>query len=310
MKELSIVLPVKNEAANLETLHKELNEVLGKISKNYEILFIDDGSTDGSFEVMKKIQKKDSRVQIIKFRKNFGQTAAMDAGFKQAEGAVIIAMDADLQNDPKDIPKLLAKMKEGYDCVSGWRKNRQDSAGKSVASLLAHWMRQLLIKEEIHDSGCTLKAYKKECFQDVTLYGEMHRYIPALLKLKGFKIGEIIVNHRPRTRGQTKYGSARLVKGFFDLLFIKFWNDYSARPIHFFGSLGLLQYLLAVLIFIEQVLKAIYVVGSLELGPLLVLAVLLLITGSLTIMFGFLAEIMIREYYKDRVPYSIEAVYK
>ncbi len=307
--DLSIVIPVKNEGENLEALHRELSQTLAKLG-SYEIIFINDGSTDRSLEALKKIQKRDSHVVVIQFRKNFGQTAAMDAGFKQAQGNVIIPMDADLQNDPKDIPKLLVKLKEGYDVVSGWRKNRQDSAGKSVSSRLAHFLRQVLIKEEIHDSGCTLKAYKKECFKDLNLYGEMHRYIPAILKLKGFKIGEAVVNHRPRKAGKTKYGTTRLVKGFFDLLFIKFWNDYSVRPIHFFGSLGLFQYLVAILIFLEQIWKAIYVVGKLDLGPLIVLSVLLIITGTLTIMFGFLAEIMIREYYKDRVPYSIEAVYK
>ncbi len=307
--DLSIIVPVKNEEENLETLHKELSQTLVRLG-SYEIIFVNDGSTDRSLDILKKIQKKDSHVVVIQFRKNFGQTAAMDAGFKQAQGNVIIPMDADLQNDPKDIPKLLTKLKEGYDVVSGWRKNRQDSTGKSISSRLAHFLRQLLIKEEIHDSGCTLKAYKKECFKDLNLYGEMHRYIPATLKLKGFKITEVIVNHRVRKFGQTKYGTTRLVKGFFDLLFIKFWSDYSVRPIHFFGSLGLLQYVLAVVIFLEQIWKAIYVMGKLDLGPLMVLSVLLIITGTLTIIFGFLAEIMIREYYKDRVPYSIETVYK
>ncbi|MEK6964513.1 MAG: glycosyltransferase family 2 protein [Nanoarchaeota archaeon] len=307
--DLSIVIPVKNEEENLETLYKELSQTIVKLG-SYEIIFVNDGSTDHSLEILKRIQKKDSHVILIQFRKSFGQTAAMDAGFKQAQGNVIIPLDADLQNDPKDIPKLLTKLKEGFDVVSGWRKNRQDSAGKSISSHIAHLLRQLLIKEEIHDSGCTLKAYKKECFKDLNLYGEMHRYIPAILRLKGFKIGEVIVNHRPRKAGKTKYGTTRLVKGFFDLLFIKFWNDYSVRPIHFFGGLGLFQYLVAILIFIEQVWKAIYVVGKLDLGPLMVLSVLLIITGTLTIMFGFLAEIMIREYYKDRVPYSIEEVYK
>ncbi|HLD05554.1 MAG TPA: glycosyltransferase family 2 protein [Candidatus Nanoarchaeia archaeon] len=307
--DLSIVIPVKNEAENIEPLHKELSQTLTKLG-SYEIIFVNDGSTDRSLEVLRRLQKRDSHVVVIQFRKNFGQTAAMDAGFKQAQGDIIIPMDADLQNDPKDIPKLLNKLREGFDVVSGWRKNRQDSAGKSISSRLAHLLRQLLIKEEIHDSGCTLKAYKKECFKDLNLYGEMHRYIPAILRLKGFKIGEVIVNHRPRKSGKTKYGTTRIVKGFFDLLFIKFWNDFSVRPIHFFGSLGLFQYFLAALIFLEQVWKAVYVVGSLELGPLMVLSVLLIITGTLTIMFGFLAEIMIREYYKDRVPYSIETVYK
>ena len=182
---------------NIEDLERKIKEVLDRMEKDYEIIFVDDGSRDKTFQDLQMIKRADKRVKIIKFRGNFGQTAALDAGFKQAKGDIILAMDADLQNDPADIPRLIAKLKQGYDCVSGWRKSRKDPLAKHIVSRGANLLRKIIIHDKIHDSGCTLKAYRKECFEDLDLFGEMHRFIPALLQWRGFKITELPVKHHP-----------------------------------------------------------------------------------------------------------------
>ena len=212
-----------------------------------------------------------------------------------------------MQNDPKDIPKLLRKLDEGYDAVSGWRWKRRDPLSKKILSRTANRIRRWLTGDKIHDSGCTLKVYRRKCFENLNLYGEMHRYITTVLKYRGFRIGELPVNHRARKFGKTKYNFKRIFKGLFDLLFIKFWNDFSTRPIHFFGGAAMLQFSLALAIFFEQIIKAL-IINALYLGPLLVLSVMLVITGFLTFFFGFLSEIMIRMYYRDRPNYEIEKV--
>lgn len=307
--EYSIIIPAYNEQDNVLPLYNELTEVMKSLKKQYELIFVEDGSRDRTFERLKQISAADKYVKILKFRRNFGQTAALDAGIKQAKGKILITVDADLQNDPKDIPRLLAKMQnEDFDVVSGWRWKRKDSLSKKFFSLFANKFRRWLTGERIHDSGCTLKVYKRECFKGINLFGEAHRYIPAILRWGGFKIGELPVNHRARRFGKTKYNFKRLFKGFFDLIFIKFWNDFSTRPIHFFGALATFQFGIAFLILIEQIIKAI-VIKALYLGPLLVLSVLFVITGFLTMIFGFLAEIMIRMYYREKPNYEIEAVY-
>ncbi len=305
MGKISVVIPTYNEQDNIEPVYTELRRVL---HSDYELIFVDDGSKDNTLNNLLKLHEKDKRVKIIRFKRNFGQTAAMDVGLKQASGEIIITMDADLQNDPSDIPKLIAKLNEGYDVVSGWRYNRRDTLSKRLFSMAANFIRRRLVKDKIHDAGCTLKAFKHECVQELNLYGEMHRYITTILSLRGYSVGEIKVNHRQRIHGKTKYNFKRVFKGFFDLLFIKFWNDFSSRPLHFFGSLSLIQYALSFLIFVEQIIKA-FIVGELNAGPLLILVVLLFITGSLTFLFGFLAEIMIRTYYKDTKNYVIDKVY-
>ena len=306
--ELSVVIPIYNEEQNIALLYHRLKNVLVTLRKTHEIILVDDGSKDDSLKEMLRLREQDDKVHIIKFRRNFGQTAALDAGFKQAKGNIIITMDGDLQNDPVDIPLLLEKIYTGYDVVSGWRYNRRDNISKRLFSRMAHFLRKFIIKERIHDAGCMLKAYKKECVHNINLYGEMHRYIPALLALKGFKITEVKVQHHKRKYGKTKYNALRLPRGFFDLLFIKFWNDYSTRPLHFFGFMALGQYVLSLLILVEQIIKAI-VINSLTAGPLLLLCAILIITGTLTFLFGFLAEIMIRMYYRDNENYSIEKIY-
>lgn len=308
--EISAVIPAYNEEENIIPLYDKLKRALINLKKSHEIIFIDDGSKDGTFEALSSLRKKDNCVKIIRFRRNFGQTAAWDIGFKNAYGKYIVTMDSDLQNDPADIPLLLNKLNEGYDAVSGWRRKRKDTISKKVFSLFANFLRKKLTKEKIHDSGCSLKLYKRECLEGINLYGEMHRYITTLLTLKGFKIGEVKVNHHPRIHGKTKYGFKRVFKGFFDLLFIKFWNDFSTRPLHFFGYLGFVQYVAASLIVFEQVIKAIFFVNRFDLGPLLVLAVLFIITGTLTFLFGFLAEIMVRNYYKDKQNYVVREIIK
>ncbi|MDA3814736.1 MAG: glycosyltransferase family 2 protein, partial [Patescibacteria group bacterium] len=234
-KKLSIIIPVLNEEGNVLNLHKEIMDTFNKNDLRGEIIFVDDGSSDKTVQELKKI----SPIKIIVFRKNFGQTAAMDAGIKLATGEILITMDGDGQNDPADIPRLLDKIDEGFDVVSGWRKNRKDPWSKKLLSRGADKLRKVLIDDQINDSGCSLKAYKKECFENVDLYGEMHRFIPAVLKIQGFRIGEIVVNHRPRMSGTTKYNYKRLVKGFLDAISVWFWRKFSARPLHLFGGLGL-----------------------------------------------------------------------
>ncbi len=301
--EISIILPAKNEQENVPLLYDAI--LKAKIAQPFEVIFVDDGSNDNTYTEAVKIHEKDQRFKVLKFRRWYGQTAAMDAGIKHAQGNIIVTMDADLQNDPADINRIVAKLNEGYDCVSGWRKNRRDPFTKKIFSKIANAVRNRIVKETLHDSGCSLKAYRKECFENITLYGEMHRFIPTVLRYRGFKIGEMVVQHHERKFGKTKYNFKRLFKGLFDLLFIKFWNDYSARPIHFFGTIAVTQWGASILVFIEQVIKAI-IVRELTAGPLLILAGILLITGMLTFFFGFMFEILVRTYYQGGANYTIE----
>src|SRR3972149_864336 len=247
---LSIINPVYNEEGNVLNLYREIRQVIKE--KNYaaEIIFIDDGSQDRTLEILKSLDG----VSIIVFRKNFGQTAALDAGFKAAKGEVIVALDGDGQNDPADIPALLLELNHGYDVISGWRHNRQDKGSVKYFSRFGCQLRRLFIGDNIHDAGCTLKAYRRECFEDVDLHGEMHRYIHAVLKWRGFKIGEVKVNHRPRSSGKSHYNWKKNIKGFVDLLSVWFWRKYATRPLHLFGSLGILTSLLG---FVLLVLLAI-----------------------------------------------------
>lgn len=305
--EISIVVPTFNEEDNVRTLFEDTQKVIEEMTVTYEILFIDDGSTDKTLERLLEIP--DPHLKIVKFRKNFGQTAAMDAGFKTALGRVIIPMDADLQNDPNDIPRLLAKLEEGYDVVSGWRKDRSDPLSKRFISAGANFLRKVLINDNIQDSGCTLKAYRRECFEDLDLYGEMHRFVPALLHWRGFRVTELPVAHHDRRHGQTKYTTWRVLRGFLDLIIVNFWMHFSARPIHLFGTLGIITTLagfstgvyLTVLKFMG------HAIGG---RPLLMLTVLLLILGVQFIIFGVMSDIMIKIYYKNQPSYAIETVYQ
>ncbi|NQU98264.1 glycosyltransferase family 2 protein [Candidatus Woesearchaeota archaeon] len=306
--EISVVIPTYNEGENVFILHKKVSEVLRSIGKSYEIIFVDDGSRDRTLSILEKIREKDKLVKIIVFRRNFGQTAALDAGFKNAKGGIIIATDADLQNDPQDIPRLIAKLNEGFDCVSGWRFKRKDSILKKLFSLIAGVIRRSIAKDTVHDSGCTLKAYRKECFDDITLFGEMHRFIPLILSIKGFRIGELKVRHHHRRFGKTKYGPLRVFRGFLDLLVVKFWMQYSARPIHLFGGLGLLSGFLGVLIGLYLAFIRIFLGIGIGNRPLLILAVLLVVLGVQFLMFGVLADIMMKMYYRQEKNYSIKEI--
>jgi glycosyltransferase involved in cell wall biosynthesis len=296
---LSLVIPVYNEAEDLEDLHRELAEVCPRLGRSYEILFVDDGSTDGSFDVLKRVQKRDRRVRVIRFRKNFGQTAALSAGFDYARGEVIITLDADRQNDPHDFPLLLAKIDEGYDVVAGWRKKRLDRfLSRRLPSHLANRLISRVTGVRLHDYGCTLKAFRREVVKNIKLYGELHRFIPAIASTVGVSIAEVPVNHRPRTHGRSKYNIFRAVKVALDILTVKFLLSYSTRPLQIFGLFGLLSggvgsILLLVLGYQRLVLKI-----SMANRPLLLLSILLTILGIQFITLGLLAEIMVRAYHE------------
>lgn len=308
--DLSIVIPTYNEEGNVIQLYTELSNVLRGIGSDFEIIFIDDGSHDGTFQKLQALHEKDNRVKVIRFRKNFGQSAAMAAGFEHACGEVVITLDADLQNDPADIPLLMQELNNGYDVVCGWRQGRKDSISKRVFSKFSNWLRRRWSGESVHDSGCSLRAYKNGCLKDLELYGEMHRYIPALLSWKGYEIGEVKVTHRHRIHGNAKYNWQRLLKGFLDLLLVTFWQRYSMRPIHIFGGLGLILAIAGVILGLYLGVQRIFFGVGLADRPLLLLAILMVIVGIQFVVFGVLADIMIRVYYRQgvRKNYVIEKI--
>ncbi|CAG0950922.1 MAG: glycosyltransferase group 2 family protein [Candidatus Methanoperedens nitroreducens] len=308
---ISVVVPFYNEEDNIEPLHAQLSDVLKSLNREHKIIFVDDGSTDNTFKNMLKAREKDTNVRIIKFRKNFGQTAALKAGFDHAEGNITISMDGDLQNDPADIPKLIEKIgKEDYDVVCGWRADRKDTFSKKITSKFANMLRKLTTNSKIHDSGCTFRAYRNGCVKNLDLYGETHRYIPAMLSWKGYRIGEVKVKHHPRKYGKTKYGLLRLGKGFLDLIVISFWQKFSARPIHVFGGLGLLLGISGVLLGGYMGIERLFFGKGLSDRPLFLLAVLMVIIGVQFVVSGILADIMLKVYYgqNERKNYLIERV--
>ncbi len=238
--DLSIVVPIYNEEGNVEALHASLKEVCDRLNLNYETIFIDDGSTDATYALLSEVYQKDSRVKIIKFRKNYGQTAAMAAGFRAARGKIIVSMDGDLQNDPTDIPSFLDKLKEGYDMVCGWRKDRKDKLfSRRIPSVAANWLIGKITGVRIHDNGCSLKAFQASVIKNVALYGEMHRFIPAMARLGGARIAEIVVNHHPRRFGKSKYGIGRIWRVLLDVITVKMITGFASRPALWFGLLSL-----------------------------------------------------------------------
>jgi glycosyltransferase involved in cell wall biosynthesis len=239
MKTLSIIIPVYNEVESLSELHNELNAILSSF-ENYEIIFVDDGSSDGSIDILNNLAKFDAHTKVIQFYRNYGKAAALAEGFKLAEGKYVVTMDADLQDDPAEIPNLIKKLKEGFDLVSGWKKNRHDPWSKRFPSKLANFVTRMMTGVKIHDMNCGLKIFRQAVVKALDIYGGRHRYIPALAGQKKFKVSEIVVNHRQRKFGVTKYGGGRLFHGFFDLLTILFLNRYTQRPLHLFGLFGLL----------------------------------------------------------------------
>jgi glycosyltransferase involved in cell wall biosynthesis len=298
--DISVVVPVYNEVDNVERLYSEIDRSLRALNRPYEILFVDDGSRDGSLEKLRRIRESDEAVKLISFRKNFGQTAALSAGFEHAEGEVVITMDADLQNDPADIPLLLEKIDEGYDLVSGWRFDRKDKwFSRRLPSMLANKLISWATDVKLNDYGCTLKAIRKEVVKNITLYGELHRFIPAVASWMGVRIAEVKVNHRERMAGTSKYGISRVFRVLLDLITVKFLLSYSGRPIQFFGLPGLLCGSVGALIAVYLSFQRL--VLGLPIGdrPLLLLAVLLVIVGIQFIVFGLLGELQIRTYHES-----------
>ncbi len=298
---LSIVVPLYNEEENAPELHRQIIEALNSFSsrlkqrkkgEGFEIIFIDDGSTDGTARACEKL----SPLKFIKFRRNFGQTAAFDAGIKHSAGEIIITMDGDLQNDPADIKLLLDEMEKGYDVVAGWRWQRKDNFTKKLFSRGANLLRKIFVKDNIHDSGCSLKAFRRECFTNVDLFGEMHRFIPAILKIQGFKISEVKVSHRPRIHGKTKYNWRRAIKGLIDMISIWFWRKYSNRPLHLFGGGGILFSLIGIAILIWMAILKIFYGASLseKIWPLI--GVFMIVVGVQLFISGLLADIAVKKY--------------
>ncbi len=308
--ELSVVVPLLDEQDNLRPLYDQIKQALdGRYP--YEIIFVDDGSTDASYAILKEFHDADPHVRVIRFRKNFGQTAALSAGFAHARGDVVIAADADLQNDPADIPMLVEKLHEGYDVVSGWRKKRHDNAvTRLLPSRMANWLISKITGVELHDYGCTLKAYRREVLAETKLYGEMHRFIPALASWSGAQIAECVVNHRPRTAGVAKYGLGRTWKVILDLITVKFLGSFSTKPIYIFGGLGGLMavfaFLLALLVISQKLNSGVDMSGN----PLLLLSAVLSLTTVQFILMGLLAELLVRTYHEsqNRPTYVIREV--
>lgn len=299
--DISVVIPIYNEEESIPPLYQALTAALEKIGKTYEIIFVDDGSSDGSYAALCRLADADKRVKVIQFRRNFGQTAAMAAGFDHARGRVIIPMDGDLQNDPNDIPLLLEKIEEGYDVVSGWRKNRQDKALlRKFPSRVANWLIGKVTGVKLHDYGCSLKAYRAEVLKGTRLYGEMHRFIPALANLMGAKITEVPVTHHARKFGKSKYGLKRTLKVLLDLLTVKFLSDYSTKPIYFFGGVGVTLcgggVLAGCVTLYDKYVKGVWV----HKNPLLLVAIFLFSLGVNFILMGLLAEIIIRTYHESQ----------
>lgn len=305
----SIVIPAHNEEGAIERLYQAVKQVMENMGGSWEMIVIDDGSTDHTLAKLQHLNSQDDRVKVIEFRRQFGQTAAWSAGFDAASGNIIIVMDADLQNDPQDVPAMIKKLKEGkYDVISGWRQNRQDDRLLMLGSKIGNMIRRWMTGEKIHDHGCSLKVYRKEALEDLELYGEMHRYITALLTWKGFRVGEMPVRHHPRTTGQTKYSIRKKLKGFLDLIVVKFWIQYSARPMHFFGAIG--AFFIVAGFLLGGTLGFLWLIRWISLAqrssPLL--AVVLVLLGFQFLLTGVLADQVAKTYYTQKKAYSIRSV--
>jgi dolichol-phosphate mannosyltransferase len=306
--EVSIFLPVYNEEPNLMPLHAKLDEALKTLDRSAEIVYVDDGSTDGSLKILREIAAVDPRVRVVALRRNYGQTAAMAAGIDAASGRVLIPMDADLQNDPVDIQRLLQKLDEGYDVVSGWRKNRQDKmVTRKIPSMLANRLISWIGGVPLHDYGCSLKAYRRESLQDVRLYGEMHRFIPIYASWAGARVTEIPVKHHARTMGKSKYGLSRTLKVVFDLMTIKFMASYQTKPIYVFGMFGMLAFAISLLAGLYAVFLKIIHKADFVQTPLPILAIVMFAVGVQFLLMGLLAEMLVRTYHESQAK-SIYAV--
>lgn len=308
--DLSVVVPFFNEEENARALYDELKGVLVSFGRPYEMVFVDDGSTDKTYSVLEAIAKQDDDVVVVKFRRNFGQTAALAAGIERARGSVIVPMDGDLQNDPAEIPKMLAKMAEGYECVSGWRKNRQDAGVRVLPSKVANRLIGWLSGVRIHDYGCTLKAYRRDVIEGVRLYGEMHRFIPIYAHWQGARVTEMVVNHRARRAGVSKYGFGRIPRVILDLIVVKFLFQYLTKPIYVFGGFGMVSMTLSFLALCAAVGLKLAGLKDFVSTPLPLFSGISGLIGIQAVLTGLLAEVLIRTYYEsqNKRPYLVGSV--
>ncbi len=306
--ELSLFLPVLDEEENLRPMHAKIAAALDALGKTAEVIYVDDGSTDKSLEILREIAASDDRVRVISLRRNYGQTAAMSAGIDAAKGDILIPMDADLQNDPADISRLLDKLNEGYDVVSGWRKNRQDKLiSRKIPSQIANRIISWIGGVHLHDYGCSLKAYRRDVIQDVKLYGEMHRFIPIYASWAGARVAEIPVDHHARTMGKSKYGISRTIKVVFDLITIKFMAEYHTKPIYVFGTFGMLAFFISVIAGVWALVLKVFYATSFILTPLPIIAVVMLAISVQFFLMGLLAELLVRTYHEsqDKAIYAV-----
>lgn len=299
--DVSVVIPIRNEAPALAELHRELTETLAACGRSYEIIIVDDGSTDESFETLERLQAGDPRLRVIRFRRNFGQTAAFAAGFDQARGHLIVTSDGDLQNDPRDIPAMVAMVEQGHDIVCGWRKVRKDPwLTRRLPSVVANWIISVATGVRLHDYGCSLKVFRAEVVKPLKLYGEMHRFLPAIASEQGVDIVELAVNHRPRRHGRSNYGIGRTIRVVLDLLTVKFLLSYSTRPLQIFGLIGFAMGLLGTIITGWLAYLRLFGDQSIANRPLLLFGILLIFTGVQLVTLGLLAELQARTYHESQ----------
>ncbi len=312
MLELSVIIPIKNESPNLEALHVEVTAALDSWGRSYEVVVVDDGSTDDSFQVLSRIQAADPRWRVIRFRRNFGQTAAFSAGFAHARGRLIATSDGDLQNDPRDIPAMVARLeRDDLDIVCGWRKDRKDAfLSRLLPSMMANRLISWATGVRLHDYGCSLKIFRAEVVKPLKLYGEMHRFIPAIASEQGVSIAEVVVNHRARLHGTSKYGISRTIRVVLDLLTVKFLLSYSTRPVQIFGLIGISMLTPGALILGYLALVKVFQGQAIGNRPLLLLGILLVFTGVQLVTLGLLAELQARTYHEsqDKPTYVIREI--
>lgn len=311
---VSVLVPVFDEEESIGECYRELTDVLGEWGRSYEIVFVNDGSSDGTASLLDAIARQDARVRVVHFRTNYGQTAAVTAAIDFSRGGILVPIDADLQNDPRDIPALVAKLEEGFDVVSGWRKDRKDrSFSRVLPSRCANWLISRVSGVVLHDYGCSLKAYRREVIEDVRLYGEMHRFIPVYARMNGGRVTEMVVSHRPRTAGRSKYGLERIFKVVLDLLVVKFFLSFAAKPIYVFGGFGMICLFGSL---VPMGMAVFYKLASGELHkdfvetPLPIAGATLVLVGLLAILQGIIAEVLMRTYFEsqDRRPYLVKSV--
>ncbi len=301
---MSVVIPLLNEEESLRDLHDQLKNSLSRVGGNYELIFVDDGSTDKSFQIIQQLRQKNPRVKAIRFRRNYGKSAALQVGFQKAQGEYVITMDADLQDDPAEIQNLIKELRGGYDVVSGWKKRRKDPLGKTIPSKFFNFVTAKVTGINIHDFNCGLKGYKQDVVKSVHVYGELHRYIPALAHWLGYKVGETVVNHRPRRYGKTKFGMARYSRGFLDLLTVVFTTRYVTRPLHLFGGWGIVSALTGIFISAWLAYEKFFNGQPLGNRPLFIVALIMIIVGVQFVSMGLLGELITKNQQLER-EYSI-----